>query len=84
MVAAWSVDRLWRSLKDLIEVLSDLQAEGVDLYLHRQGVIAEFERAIIRERVLSGMPAPKAERVTLGRPALETATLPSSRPSRRR
>jgi DNA invertase Pin-like site-specific DNA recombinase len=34
MVAAWSVDRLGRSLKNLIEVLSELHAKGVDLYLH--------------------------------------------------
>ena len=39
MVAAWSVDRLGRSLQDLIEVLSDLHAKGVDLYLHQQGSI---------------------------------------------
>src|SRR4029077_11903685 len=38
MVAAWSVDRLGRSLQDLIEVLSDLHAKGVDLYLHQQGL----------------------------------------------
>jgi Resolvase, N terminal domain len=70
-VVAWSVDRLGRSLKNLIEVLSDLHAKGVGLYLHQQGldtstpsgramfqmmgVFAEFERAIIRERVLSGI-----------------------------
>jgi DNA invertase Pin-like site-specific DNA recombinase len=71
MVAASSVDRLGRSLKNLIEVLSDLHAKDVDLYLHQQGLdtstpsgratfqmmvcFAEFERAIIRERVLSGI-----------------------------
>lgn len=87
MVAAWSVDRLGRSLQDLIEVLSELHAKGVDLYLHQQGldtstpsgramfqmmgVFAEFERVIIRERVLSGVARAKAEGVTLGRPALE-------------
>lgn len=87
MVAAWSVDRLGRSLQDLVEVLSDLHAKGVDLYLHQQGldtstpsgramyqmmgVFAEFERAIIRERVLSGLARAKAEGVTLGRPSIE-------------
>ena len=89
MVAAWSVDRLGRSLQDLIEVLSDLHAKGVDLYLHQQGldtstpsgramyqmmgVFAEFERAIIRERVMSGLARAKAEGVTLGRRSLEHA-----------
>jgi DNA invertase Pin-like site-specific DNA recombinase len=87
MVAAWSVDRLGRSLQDLIEVLSDLHAKGVDLYLHQQGldtstpsgramyqmmgVFAEFERAIIRERVLSGLARAKAEGVALGRRPIE-------------
>jgi DNA invertase Pin-like site-specific DNA recombinase len=37
------------------------------------GVFAEFERAIIRERVLSGLARAKAEGITLGRPALEEA-----------
>jgi DNA invertase Pin-like site-specific DNA recombinase len=87
MVAAWSVDRLGRSLKNLVEVLSDLHAKGVDLYLHQQGldtstpsgramfqmmgVFAEFERAINRERVLSGIARARAEGVTLGRPSLK-------------
>jgi DNA invertase Pin-like site-specific DNA recombinase len=89
LVAAWSVDRLGRSLQDLIEVLSDLHAKGVDLYLHQQGldtstpsgramyqmmgVFAEFERAIIRERVMSGLARAKAEGVTLGRPSIESS-----------
>src|SRR6266700_2680571 len=87
MVAAWSVDRLGRSLQDLVGFLGELHAKGVDLYLHQQGldtstpagramfqmmgVFAEFERAIIRERVLSGIARAKAKGVTLGRPALE-------------
>ena len=76
MVAAWSVDRLSRSLSDLVNVLSELHAKGVDLYLHTQGidtstpagramfgmlgVFAEFERAIIQERVRSGLARAKA------------------------
>jgi DNA invertase Pin-like site-specific DNA recombinase len=68
MVAAWSVDRLGRSLTDLLKFLRDLHAKGVDLYLHQQGldtstpsgramfqmmgVFAEFERAMIKEGVL--------------------------------
>ena len=71
MVAAWSVDRLGRSLTDLLGVLQELHAKGVDLYLHQQGldtstpsgramfqmmgVFAEFERAMIRERVMAGL-----------------------------
>src|SRR4029077_14671175 len=71
MVAAWSVDRLGRSLTDLLGFLTDLHAKGVDLFLHQQGldtstpsgramfqmlgVFAEFERAMIRERVMAGL-----------------------------
>ena len=85
LVAAWSVDRLGRSLTDLLAVLQELHAKGVDLYLHQQGldtstpsgramfqmlgVFAEFERAIIRERVMAGLARAKADGTRLGRPA---------------
>ena len=84
LVAAWSVDRLGRSLQDLVASLGELQAKGVGLYLHQQGidtttpagkalfqmlgVFAEFERAMIRERVMAGLARAKAEGKKLGRP----------------
>ena len=84
VVMAWSVDRLGRSLQHLVGLLSDLQAKGVDLYLHQQGidtttaagkamfqmcgVFAEFERAMIRERVKAGLERVRAQGKTLGRP----------------
>jgi DNA invertase Pin-like site-specific DNA recombinase len=84
IVVAWSVDRLGRSLHDLIAFLAELQAKKVDLYLHRQqldtgtpagralfqmlGVFAEFERAIIRERIQAGLARARAEGKHLGRP----------------
>src|SRR4029078_9913651 len=37
-VMAWSVDRLGRSLQDLVGFLSELHAAGVDLFLHQQGL----------------------------------------------
>ena len=83
MVLAWSVDRLGRSLQDLLSFLGELHAKGVDLYLHQRGldtstpagkalfqtmgVFAEFERAIIRERVRSGLERAKAQGKVLGR-----------------
>lgn len=83
MVAAWSVDRLSRSLHDLTGFLKDLHALNVDLYLHQQGldtstptgramfqmvgVFAELERAVIRERVMAGLARAKAEGKRLGR-----------------
>jgi len=84
MVAAWSVDRLGRSLQHLLGFLGELKAKGIDLYLHQQGldtatpagralfqmlgVFAEFERAIIIERVHAGLRRAKAQGVRLGRP----------------
>jgi DNA invertase Pin-like site-specific DNA recombinase len=38
MVMAWSVDRLGRSLQDLVGFLNDLRGLGIDLFLHQQGV----------------------------------------------
>src|SRR3954454_23534973 len=91
MVAAWSVDRLGRSLMDLLGLLKELHAKGVDLFLHQQGldtstpsgramfqilgVFAEFERSMIRERVMAGLARAKAEGTRLGRPATVTGDL---------
>src|ERR1700727_3225836 len=38
MVMAWSVDRLGRSLTDLLGILQALQDKGIDLFLHQQGL----------------------------------------------
>lgn len=85
-VAAWSVDRLGRSLQDLVSFLGELHAKGVDLYLHQQGidtatpagkamfqmmgVFAEFERAMIVERVKAGLSRARSQGKRLGRPSL--------------
>ena len=87
MVAAWSVDRLGRSLMDLLGFLKDLHAKGVDLFLHQQGldtstpsgramfqmlgVFAEFERAMIRGRVMAGLARARADGKQLGRRPVE-------------
>ena len=84
LVMAWSVDRLGRSLQDLVSFLSELHAKNVDLYLDRQGidtttpagkamfqmmgVFAEFERAIIRERIMAGLSRARAGGTKSGRP----------------
>lgn len=76
VVAAWSVDRLGRSLIDLITMLKELHATGIDLYLHQQaintttpagramfqmmGAFAEFEREMIKDRVNAGLAVVKA------------------------
>lgn len=86
LIACWSVDRLGRSLKDLVGFLQEVHALGIGLYLHQQGldtttpagtamfqmlgVFAEFERGIIRERVLAGLARARAEGRVLGRPRM--------------
>jgi DNA invertase Pin-like site-specific DNA recombinase len=83
MVATWSVDRLGRSLTDLLSILQCLRDKDVDLFLHQQGldtsttagramfqmlgVFAEFERGIIRERVNAGLARAREKGVVLGR-----------------
>jgi DNA invertase Pin-like site-specific DNA recombinase len=83
MIAAWSVDRLGRSLQDLVGFLNELRSLQCDLYLHQQsldtstpsgramfqmlGVFAEFERAMIRERVMAGLARARAKGTRLGR-----------------
>ncbi|MBL8300280.1 MAG: recombinase family protein [Rhodanobacteraceae bacterium] len=87
MIAAWSVDRLGRSLQDLLAFLDELKSVGCDLYLHQQavdtttpagralfqmmGVFAEFERSMIRERVMAGLATAKAKGKTFGRPRVD-------------
>lgn len=84
VVAAWSVDRLGRSLIDLVGLLQELHATGVDLYLHQQGVntttpagralfgmmgvFAEFERGMIQERVRAGLARAKSKGTKSGKP----------------
>jgi len=91
IVAAWSVDRLGRSLSDLVAFLSDIQNRGADLYLHQQaidtstasgrmlfqmlGVFAEFERSIITARIHAGLDRARAKGVRFGRPPMPTHRL---------
>ena len=83
LVAAWSVDRVGRSLTDLLGILQSLHDKGTDLFLHQQGldtstvagkamfqmlgVFAEFERGIIRERINAGLARAKENGTKLGR-----------------
>jgi DNA invertase Pin-like site-specific DNA recombinase len=83
IVAAWSVCRLGRSLSDLIG-LPGVRSREIDLYLHQQaldtstpsgrmlfgmlGVFSEFERAMIRDRVMAGLDRARSSGKHLGRP----------------
>jgi DNA invertase Pin-like site-specific DNA recombinase len=75
-LVVWRLDRLGRSLKHLIEVVEDLNAQGIGfasltesldtttsngkLIFHIFCSLAEFERNIIRERTLAGLAAARA------------------------
>ena len=89
LVAAWSIDRVGRSLSHLVEFMEELKAQGVGLYLHQQsvdsstaagkamlsmcGVFAEFERSIIIERINAGLARARKQGKRLGRPTTVTA-----------
>ena len=85
MVMCWSIDRLGRSLQNLVEILNELQAMKIDLFFLQQGMdtstpsgrmifsvfgaIGEFERNLIRERVIAGQKRAVANGVKMGRPS---------------
>jgi DNA invertase Pin-like site-specific DNA recombinase len=84
IVAAWSVDRLGRSLQHLVGFLNELNAVGCDLYLEKQavdtttpagralfqmlGIFAEFERAILQERIHAGIARARRHGTKSGKP----------------
>jgi len=86
ILIVWKLDRLSRSLKDLINTLDELGTCGVDfvsydnnldtstptgkLVFQIVGAVAEFEKDIIRERVIAGLANAKAKGKKLGRPTL--------------
>jgi DNA invertase Pin-like site-specific DNA recombinase len=88
VLVVWKLDRLARSLRQLIETVEGLQekgigfvslTEGIDttspggkLVFHVFGALAEFEREMIRERTKAGLQAAKSRGRRLGRPAALT------------
>ena len=86
VVMAWAIDRLGRSLIDLLGTIQALEACGVDLYLDQQaldtttpagrlmfhvtGAFAEFERSMIRQRINAGLKRAVEAGKTLGRPRI--------------
>jgi DNA invertase Pin-like site-specific DNA recombinase len=85
MVMCWSIDRLGRSLQNLVEILNEMQSMKIDMFFLQQGIdtttpsgrmifsvfgaISEFERNLIRERVIAGLQTAKSKGVKLGRPS---------------
>jgi DNA invertase Pin-like site-specific DNA recombinase len=89
LIAAWSVDRLGRSVLHLAQFVEDMRASEVGLLLLKQGidsetptgramlamcaVFAELEREIMRERINAGVARAKAQGKHCGRPAASDA-----------
>ena len=89
VVMAWAIDRMGRSLIDLLRTIQALEACDVDLYLDKQaidtttpagqlmfqvtGAFAEFERSMIRQRVNAGIKRAMDEGKQLGRPKIAPA-----------
>ena len=86
VMVVWKLDRLARSLKQLLNIGEECQSLGVDLVSLRQnidttlpagrltfqilGAVAEFERELLRERVKAGMAQARRTGKHCGRPAL--------------
>jgi DNA invertase Pin-like site-specific DNA recombinase len=89
VIMAWAIDRVGRSLIDLLSTIQTLEACGVDLYLDQQsidtttpagklmfqvcGAFAEFERSMIRQRIHAGLKRAVAQGTRLGRPRIDAA-----------
>ena len=70
LIMVWAIDRLGRSIQHLVGFMNDIQAMGVDLYVHQQAIdtttpsgpmifsifsaLGEYERELIRERIMAG------------------------------
>ena len=83
IILCWDISRLGRSLKHLVSFLEDIQSAKCDLYIHQSGVdtttasgkmmfqllsvFSEFERTLIRERVIAGQHRAKSEGKHIGR-----------------
>jgi len=84
IILVWDVSRLGRSLKHLVPFLEDIQSVRCDMYIHQSGidtstasgkmmfgmlsVFSEFQRSMIRERVIAGQQRAKSEGKHIGRP----------------
>src|SRR6516162_11159861 len=87
VIAVWKLDRFGRSLRHLVDALAELEATGVafvslrdnldlstpagKLMFHVIGAMAEFERALIQERVRAGLAVARSKGKTLGRPKIK-------------
>ncbi|MCF8194751.1 MAG: recombinase family protein [Polynucleobacter sp.] len=94
MVMCWSIDRLGRSISHLIEIMNELNGLKIDMFFSQQsidttqssgrilfsimGAIGEFEKSLIKERVLAGLDRARKNGIKLGRPSNMTDGLKSA------
>jgi DNA invertase Pin-like site-specific DNA recombinase len=85
LIMVWAIDRLGRSIQHLVGFMNDIQAMGVELYVHQQAIdtttpsgrmtfsifsaLGEYERELIRERIMAGQKRARAQGVKIGRPS---------------
>jgi len=85
MILSWSVDRIGRNTTHLCQFVDEMNNLGINLYFHTQSIdttqsigrmffhiissISEFERELIRERVIAGLERCKQNGMKLGRPS---------------
>jgi DNA invertase Pin-like site-specific DNA recombinase len=85
LIMVWTIDRLGRSIQHLVGSLNDILAMDVDLYVHQQAIdtttpsgrmifsifsaVGEYERELIRERIMAGQKRARAQGLKIGRPS---------------
>ena len=90
VLLVWRYDRFARSMRELVNALSEFEGLGIDFISYNEGAdtttpqgkllfgimasLAEFERSLIAERVKAGMQRAKAQGKHTGRPALPSLT----------
>lgn len=94
VIMVWSIDRLGRSLQQLVGFMNEVQSIGVDLYIHQQAIdtttpsgrmvfgifsaLGEYERDLIKERIISGQRRARAQGIRIGRPSKMNEAVRSS------
>ncbi len=84
LIMVWAIDRLGRSIQHLVGFMNEIQSLGVDLYVHQQAIdtttpsgrmifgifsaLGEYERELIRERIMAGQRRARSQGVKIGRP----------------
>ena len=85
LIMVWAIDRLGRSIQHLVGFMNEIQSLNVDLYVHQQAIdtttpsgrmifgifsaLGEYERELMRERIMAGQRRARSQGVKIGRPS---------------